>query len=63
MKEFTVTFNVQITKILKDADEENVTYMDDAKRSQIENIIKSSLDADDANVSDYKVFMKDETNG
>lgn len=60
MNEFTVIFNVQVTKILKGGDEEKIAKLNDAKKKQMESIIKAALDADDVDVSDYKVFMKEE---
>ena len=57
MKEYTIIYKAEITKVLKtDEPLENYVYSD---KDQLGAWIESNLGADDAHVKDIKVFERD----
>lgn len=59
MKEYTFTMNAQITFIVNvNFDEEKV--LEAARPESLEVVLKDAIDADDVNVRNSKVFIRDE---
>lgn len=59
MKEYTFTMNAQITFIVNGSfDEEKV--LEAARPESLEVVLKDAIDADDVNVRNSKVFIRDE---
>lgn len=59
MKEYTFTMNAQITFIVNGSfDEEKV--LEAARPESLEVFLKDAIDADDVNVRNSKVFIRDE---
>ena len=60
MKEYTITYKAEITRIIKsDADNMEQFLINDVPKFICDDI-KRKLPADDVRVSDYKVFVRDE---
>lgn len=64
MKEITRTFNVQITQVVNLEDSVVDEVVEDARNGKskrlLEGWFKDEFRADDANVSDIRVFVRDE---
>lgn len=60
MKEYTIIANCNLTNILAedDADVESIVRSD-LYKTLIKNIIKANLNADDVDITEVKVFVRD----
>ena len=60
MKEYTIIANCNLTNILveDDADVESIVKSD-LYKTLIKNIIKANLNADDVDITEVKVFVRD----
>ena len=60
MKEYTIIANCNLTNILveDDVDVESIVRSD-LYKTLIKNIIKANLNADDVDITDVKVFVRD----
>lgn len=62
--EITVTYNAQITRVIKPVDKSEVRRIEaqlmNEDLSELANYIKHGLDADDVKIGEFKVFVRTE---
>lgn len=60
MKEYTVTYTVDVTEVLEQTDDETELIVTDERFiSLLEDRMKAELGVDDLHVRDFKVFVRD----